>query len=81
MAMSVQQPLSHLWDTMLHLTKSAQDKNNNLLLWAVQLNSSLNSAAMALPSIKLAHLNSLPKIHIWVRFIGRKGDRDTEGGG
>lgn len=56
MAVSVQQPLSHLWDTVLQLTKSAQDKNSDPLLWAVQLSNSLNSAGVALPSFELAHL-------------------------
>ncbi|KAH0978452.1 hypothetical protein GBA52_028171 [Prunus armeniaca] len=56
MAVSVQQPLSHLWDTVLQLTKSAQDKNSDPLLWAVQLSNSLNSAGVALPSVELAHL-------------------------
>ncbi|XP_024167259.1 mediator of RNA polymerase II transcription subunit 33B [Rosa chinensis] len=52
----VHQPSSHLWDSVLQLTKSAQDKNSDPLLWALQLSSSLNSAAVPLPSVELAHL-------------------------
>ncbi|TQD90003.1 hypothetical protein C1H46_024407 [Malus baccata] len=57
MAGSVQQaPPSQLWDSVLQLTKSAQDKNSDPLLWAVQLSSSLTSSAVSLPSVELAHL-------------------------
>ncbi|KAF3436334.1 hypothetical protein FNV43_RR23426 [Rhamnella rubrinervis] len=57
MAVSVQrQQPSHLWDTVLELTKSAQDKNIDPLIWAIQLSSSLNSAGVSLPSVELAHL-------------------------
>lgn len=56
MAVPLQQPPSHLWDSVLQLTKSAQDKNSDPLLWALQLSSSLNSAAVPLPSVELAHL-------------------------
>ncbi|KAM1001533.1 hypothetical protein TB2_007906 [Malus domestica] len=57
MAVFVQQPpQSQLWDSVLQLTKSAQDKNSDPLLWAVQLSSSLTSASVSLPSVELAHL-------------------------
>ncbi|KAJ7977445.1 Mediator of RNA polymerase II transcription subunit 33A like [Quillaja saponaria] len=45
-----------IWDTVLGLTKSAQDKNSDPLIWVVQLNSSLTSSGVSLPSIELAHL-------------------------
>ncbi|XP_022771072.1 mediator of RNA polymerase II transcription subunit 33B-like isoform X1 [Durio zibethinus] len=50
------QAASPVWETVLEQTKSAQDKNSDPLLWAVQLSSSLNSAGVSLPSIDLAHL-------------------------
>lgn len=61
MVVSVQPPsqlqgMAGLWDSVLELTKSAQDKNCDPLLWAVQLSSSLNSAGVSLPSIELAQL-------------------------
>ncbi|KAL1142997.1 hypothetical protein V6Z11_A11G132400 [Gossypium hirsutum] len=55
MAVSVQ-AASPVWESVLEQTKSAQDKNRDPLLWAVQLSSSLNSAGISLPSIDLAHL-------------------------
>ncbi|XP_075641479.1 mediator of RNA polymerase II transcription subunit 33B [Castanea sativa] len=45
-----------LWDGVLELTKSAQEKNSDPLLWAVQLSTSLSSAGVVLPSVELAHL-------------------------
>ncbi|KAK8509902.1 hypothetical protein V6N13_093740 [Hibiscus sabdariffa] len=45
-----------VWDSVLEYTKSAQDKNSDPLLWAVQLGSSLKSAGVSLPSTELAHL-------------------------
>ncbi|KAJ9696261.1 hypothetical protein PVL29_008476 [Vitis rotundifolia] len=45
-----------LWDRVLELTKSAQERNSDPLLWAVQISSSLNSAGASLPSPELAHL-------------------------
>ncbi|XP_012092293.1 mediator of RNA polymerase II transcription subunit 33B isoform X2 [Jatropha curcas] len=57
MAVSLQQPSQQsLWDWVLELTKSAQDKNSDPLLWAIQLSSRLNSAGVTLPSTELAHL-------------------------
>ncbi|GMI66544.1 REDUCED EPIDERMAL FLUORESCENCE 4 [Hibiscus trionum] len=55
MAVSVQ-AASPVWESVLEQTQSAQDKNRDPLLWAVQLSSSLNSAGISLPSIDLAHL-------------------------
>ncbi|TYI13386.1 hypothetical protein ES332_A08G055700v1 [Gossypium tomentosum] len=45
-----------VWESVLEQTKSAQDKNSDPLVWAVQLSSRLNSAGVSLPSIDLAHL-------------------------
>ncbi|KAJ8424457.1 hypothetical protein Cgig2_016224 [Carnegiea gigantea] len=45
-----------LWDALLELTKSAQEKNSDPLHWAIQLSSSLNSAGMTQPSVELAYL-------------------------
>lgn len=61
MAVSAQPPgqlqgIAGLWDTVLEVTKSAQDKNCDPLLWAVQLSSTLNSAGVSLPSVELAQL-------------------------
>ncbi|OAY49665.1 mediator of RNA polymerase II transcription subunit 33B [Manihot esculenta] len=56
MAVSLQPNQPTLWDSVLQLTKSAQEKNSDPLLWAIQLSSSLNSAGVVLPSTELAHL-------------------------
>ncbi|KAM6558598.1 hypothetical protein CsatA_027837 [Cannabis sativa] len=56
MAVSVQKPTSHLWDTVLEITKSAQERNIDPQLWATQMSSNLNSAGVPLPSVELAHL-------------------------
>lgn len=56
MAVSLHPVQQTLWDSVLQLTKSAQDKNSDPLLWAIQLSSSLNSAGVMLPSTELAHL-------------------------
>ncbi|KAL3604983.1 hypothetical protein D5086_005842 [Populus alba] len=45
-----------VWDSVLELTKSAQVKNCDPQLWAIQLSSNLNSARVDLPSMELAHL-------------------------
>ena len=45
-----------LWDGLLELTKSAQERNSDPPLWAVQLSSSLKSAGVSMPSPELAHL-------------------------
>ncbi|KAG5251978.1 mediator of RNA polymerase II transcription [Salix suchowensis] len=45
-----------VWDSVLELTKSAQVKNCDPQLWAIQLSSNLNSAGVDLPSVELAHL-------------------------
>lgn len=53
MSDSVQQSL---WESVLELTKGAQAKGTDPLLWAIQLSSMLNSAGVVLPSTELAHL-------------------------
>ncbi|XP_010255864.1 PREDICTED: mediator of RNA polymerase II transcription subunit 33A isoform X2 [Nelumbo nucifera] len=53
MAASVQ---TTLWDSVVELTKCAQDKGSDPLLWAIQLSSSLNSAGVYLPSTEVAHI-------------------------
>lgn len=40
---------------MAEMTKAAQQKGSDPLLWAVQMYSNLNSAGEALPSVELAH--------------------------
>ncbi|XP_011007536.1 PREDICTED: mediator of RNA polymerase II transcription subunit 33B-like isoform X1 [Populus euphratica] len=45
-----------VWDSVLELTKSAQVKNCDPQLWAIQLSSNLNSAGVDVPSVELAHL-------------------------
>lgn len=51
------QPNEHsLWDTVLEMTKAAQERNIDPLVWAVQLTSTLNSAGVSLPSTHLAYL-------------------------
>ncbi|XP_048228319.1 mediator of RNA polymerase II transcription subunit 33B isoform X2 [Ricinus communis] len=56
MAVLLQPGQPSLWDSVLQLTKSAQEKNSDPLLWAIQLSSTLNSAGIVLPSTDLAHL-------------------------
>lgn len=45
-----------LWDSVLKITKAAQEKGSDPLLWAIQVSSNLNSAGVALPSLELANL-------------------------
>uniref|UniRef100_A0A803MX65 Mediator of RNA polymerase II transcription subunit 33A n=1 Tax=Chenopodium quinoa TaxID=63459 RepID=A0A803MX65_CHEQI len=45
-----------IWDTVLELTKLAQEKNTDPMVWAIQLGSILNSAGLTLPSVELSHL-------------------------
>ncbi|CAN0892637.1 Mediator of RNA polymerase II transcription subunit 33B [Linum grandiflorum] len=49
-------PPQSLWDSVLQLTKSAQEKNADPLHWAIKLSSSLASAGVALPSADIADL-------------------------
>ncbi|XAR57183.1 hypothetical protein NMG60_11025236 [Bertholletia excelsa] len=54
--MAVVSVQSSLWDSVLELTKAAQEKGSNPLLWAIQLSSSLSSKGVSLPSPELANL-------------------------
>ncbi|CAK9173677.1 unnamed protein product [Ilex paraguariensis] len=47
---------SSLWDSVLEMTKVAQEKGNDPLLWAIQLSSYLSSSGVSLPSTELANL-------------------------
>lgn len=44
------------WDNILELTKTAENKGDDPMLWAIQLSSTLNSAGVSLPSPELATL-------------------------
>ncbi|GMH25966.1 hypothetical protein Nepgr_027809 [Nepenthes gracilis] len=55
MALTVQSSVGGVWDGVLELTKSAQDRNVDPFLWAIQLSSSLTSSGVTLPSVELAH--------------------------
>lgn len=43
------------WESVIEITKSFQQKGSDPILWAIQVSSYLNSAAISLPSIELAH--------------------------
>ncbi|XP_009784277.1 mediator of RNA polymerase II transcription subunit 33A-like [Nicotiana sylvestris] len=47
---------SNLWDGVMELTKSAQQKGTDPLMWAIQLSSNLNSAGLSMPSTDVANL-------------------------
>lgn len=55
MAVVTVQP-SHWWDTALELTKLAQDRGTDPLVYAMQLSSTLNAAGVAVPSTDVAAL-------------------------
>ncbi|CAK9151038.1 unnamed protein product [Ilex paraguariensis] len=44
------------WDGVIELTKSAQDRGSDPLMWAIQLSSNLNAAGVSMPSIEVANL-------------------------
>lgn len=44
------------WDGLVELTKSAQERNMDPLMWAMQTSSSLTSAGLSMPSPELANL-------------------------
>lgn len=50
------QTQSNLWDGVMELTKSAQQKGTDPLMWAIQLSSNLNSAGLSMPSTDVANL-------------------------
>lgn len=45
-----------LWDGVLELTKAAQERGTDPLMWAMQLSSSLTAAGVSMPSVELAEL-------------------------
>ncbi|KAL4588205.1 hypothetical protein LXL04_001087 [Taraxacum kok-saghyz] len=45
-----------LWEGLMEMTKSAQNKGTDPLMWADQLSSSLSSAGIAMPSTEVAEL-------------------------
>ena len=45
-----------LWDGVLELTKSAQERATDPLMWAMQLSASLTTAGVSMPSVELAEL-------------------------
>ncbi|KAL7151345.1 hypothetical protein ABFS83_04G024700 [Erythranthe nasuta] len=45
-----------LWDGVLELTKAAQERGTDPLLWAMKLSSSLAAAGVSMPSVELAEL-------------------------
>ncbi|THG15479.1 mediator of RNA polymerase II transcription subunit 33A-like [Camellia sinensis] len=47
---------SSMWDGVIKLTKSAQERGGDPLMWAIQLSSTLSSAGVPLPSTELANL-------------------------
>ncbi|KAK3005901.1 hypothetical protein RJ639_017767 [Escallonia herrerae] len=47
---------SGMWDGVVELTRSAQERNSDPLSWAIQLLSGLNSAGVSLPSTEVAKL-------------------------
>lgn len=49
-------PGTSFWDTVLELTKAAQVKESDPLLWAIHLSCNLNSAGVSIPSPELADL-------------------------
>ncbi|KAL8151423.1 hypothetical protein V2J09_021231 [Rumex salicifolius] len=49
-------PTSVPWDSVLELTKAAQDRNTDPFLWSMKLGSCLNTAGVTLPSSDLARL-------------------------
>ncbi|XP_031101490.1 mediator of RNA polymerase II transcription subunit 33A-like [Ipomoea triloba] len=55
MAVVTVQP-SHWWDTALELTKLAQERGTDPLVYAMQLSSTLNAAGVAVPSTDVAAL-------------------------
>ncbi|KAI4317736.1 hypothetical protein L6164_025583 [Bauhinia variegata] len=44
------------WDGVIELTKAAQEKGSDPLVWAIQIHSNLNSAGESMPSVELANL-------------------------
>lgn len=45
-----------VWDGVLEVTRVAQEKGTDPLLWAIEVTSRLSSARVGLPSVRLAHV-------------------------
>lgn len=48
-------PIS-IWDSVVELTKVAQQKGSDPLLWVIQLSSNLKSRGVSMPSVELANV-------------------------
>ncbi|KAL5995856.1 hypothetical protein ACLOJK_025928 [Asimina triloba] len=48
--------VSCVWDGVVELTKVAQEKGSDPLIWAIHLSSTLTSSGVSLPSADLAHV-------------------------
>lgn len=44
-----------LWDSVLEITKLAQENGSDPLLWAIQVSSNLSSSGVSFPSFELAN--------------------------
>lgn len=47
---------SSLWDGVVELTQAAKEKGCDPVVWAIHINSNLNSAGESLPSVELANV-------------------------
>ncbi|CAI9781154.1 unnamed protein product [Fraxinus pennsylvanica] len=54
--MAAVQVEQRLWDGVLELTKAAQEKGMDPLMWAMQLSSNLTAAGISMPSTEVAEL-------------------------
>ncbi|XP_058077810.1 mediator of RNA polymerase II transcription subunit 33A-like [Magnolia sinica] len=54
--MAVSSATPPLWDSVLELTKGAQDNGSDPLIWTIHLSSTLSSSGVSLPSIDLSHV-------------------------
>ncbi|XP_042012940.1 mediator of RNA polymerase II transcription subunit 33B-like [Salvia splendens] len=54
--MAAETAKQRLWDYVLELTKAAQEKGTDPLIWAMQLSSTLTTAGVSMPSVELADL-------------------------
>lgn len=56
LVMAAVQAEQRLWDGVLELTKAAQEKGTDPLMWAMQLSSNLTAAGISMPSTEVAEL-------------------------
>ena len=45
-----------VWDSVIEMTKSAQERGGDPVMWAIQLSSALKDAGVPMPSTELADL-------------------------